>query len=108
MKERERGGVSSFQDALGEFLQSSGLARHMEAFPVFDAWNAAVGPDLARLARPVRFQRGELTVEVESAAHLHELTSFTGEGYRLAANQALEATQSSQPTIRRLSFKLKR
>jgi len=108
LNERQRGGVSSLQDALGEFLKASGIGSHLEVFPVFDAWLDAVGPDLAPFARPVRFQRGELTVEVESAAHLHELTSFTGEGFRVLANQKLATTTQPPKTIHKLSFKLKR
>ena len=111
MKERPRGGVSSLQDALGEFLQASGLGRHLELFPIFDAWNQAVGEELAALARPVKFHRGELTIEVESAAHLNELSSFTGEGFRVLANQTLAGNASKtgkRTTIQRLTFRLKR
>lgn len=90
-------------DAVKGFLQASGLAAHMRHWPVFEAWSDALGKDLARHARPVRFSAGELCVEVESAAHLHELQNFTGEDFRARANALL-----TKPQIRRVVFRLKR
>lgn len=91
------------QDALKFFMRDSGLSSHMRHWPVFEAWNDVLGKDLARRARPVRFQGGELCVEVESAAHLHELKNFTGEQYRALTNERL-----GKQEIRRLVFRLKR
>jgi hypothetical protein len=93
----------SMQDALGRFLRSSGLGPRLRGWPVFQAWIEAAGSELARHARPVRFERGELVVEVGSAAHYQELASFTGETYRQRANERLE-----RPEIRRIVFRLKR
>jgi Dna[CI] antecedent, DciA len=93
----------SMQDAVGRFLRASGLGARMRGWPVFQAWIDAAGPELARHARPVRFERGELVVEVVSAAHYQELASFTGEGYRQRANERL-----ARPEIRRIVFRLKR
>ena len=90
-------------DAVKSFLQASGLSAHMRHWPVFAAWSDALGKELARRARPVRFAAGELCVEVESATHLHELQNFTGEQYRARANALLE-----KPMIRRIVFRLKR
>ena len=75
----------------------------MRHVAVFQAWNAALGTALARRARPVRFERGELVVEVDSAAHYQELAAFTGEGFRERANEGL-----GEPSIRRVTFRLKR
>jgi len=91
------------QDALGRFLRASGLGPRMRSWPVFQAWIDAVGMELARHARPVRFERGELLVEVGSAVHYQELASFTGESYRQRANERL-----ARPEIRRIVFRLKR
>jgi len=99
----ERRGPASMQDALRGFLRDSGLAAHMRHWPVFEAWSHALGSELARSARPVRFTRGELCVEVESAAHLHELSNFSGERYREIANAKL-----GKPEIQRIVFRLKR
>lgn len=91
------------QDAMSRFLRASGLGAQMRSWPVFQAWIDAAGTDLARHARPVRFDRGELLVEVGSAAHYQELASFTGESYRERANGRLP-----RPEIRRIVFRLKR
>ena len=99
----DRRGVASMHDALESFLRESGISGRARHQPAFRAWNEAAGEELARRARPVRFARGELTVEVESAAHLHELTNFTGETLRASANQIL-----GKQEIRRVVFRLKR
>jgi len=95
--------VSSLGDAMRAFLAESGLATKLRDWPVLEAWSKAAGEQLARRARAVRFQDGELLVEVESAAHLQELKSFTGERYRRLANEHL-----GRESIRRVVFKLKR
>ena len=91
------------RDAIRSYLKESGLAPQLRDRPVFEAWTAAVGERLARRARPVRFRGGELLVEVESAAHMQELKSFTGEQFKGLANQRL-----GKQTIRRVVFQLKR
>jgi hypothetical protein len=55
----------------------------------------------------VRFDEGELVVEVSSAAHLNELKSFTGDAFRRQANERL-VKHGHRATIRRVVFKLKR
>jgi hypothetical protein len=94
-------------DAMRNFLESSGLARQMRQWPVFEAWSEALGRDLARRARGVHFARGELCVEVDSSAHLHELMNFTGEHYRELANARLRE-RAGKSEIQRLVFRLKR
>jgi hypothetical protein len=79
------------------------LSRRLKDAAVFDAWREAVGEDLAQRARAVGFARGELCVEVESAAHLHELRNYTGERFREAANRLL-----GEARILRLALRLKR
>jgi hypothetical protein len=49
----------------------------------------------------VRFQGGELVVEVGSSAHLQELKSFLGEQLRTEANRRLGAE-----TIQRVTFRI--
>lgn len=95
-----RRGLSSMQDALAEWMRASGLSRRRAESPVYAAFDGAAGADLARRARPVRFQRGTLTVEVDSAAHLHELEAFRGEELRAKANAIL-----GEERIRRIAFK---
>lgn len=98
-----RGGLHSAGDAVREFLRDSGLDARLRDWPVYEAWREVLGQDLSRRARAVDFRRGELVVEVESAAHLHELQSFTGEGYRRRTNQHL-----GREAVRKVTFRLKR
>ena len=94
---------TSIHDALAAYLHTTGLDTQLAQARVFKAWSAAVGEVLARRAKPVRFQGGELLVEVQSAPHLHELTNFTGERYRVLANKHLGAAR-----ITRVVFQLQR
>ena len=90
-------------DAMIAFLRASGLDSQLAQARVFRAWKEALGEPLAKRAQAVRFQKGELLVEVQSAAHLHELSNFTGERYRVLANQKLGAAR-----IMRVVFQLQR
>lgn len=94
---------TSIHDALNAYLRRSGLDTQIAQARVIGAWRAVVGEALAKRAQAVRFQRGELLVEVQSAAHLQELTQFTGERYRVLANQRL-----GDARIERVVFQLKR
>jgi hypothetical protein len=101
-QERKRA-PTSMQDALAAYLRDTGLGSKLAQARVLRAWHDAVGEPLAKRARAVRFQGGELLVEVQSAPHLHELTNFTGERYRVLANQKLGAQR-----IARVVFQLQR
>lgn len=85
------------------FLRDTGLSTKLEHAQVYRAWSDALGERLAARARPVRFQFGELTVEVESSTHLHELQNFTGESYRAEANRQL-----GNERIKKVLYHLKR
>jgi hypothetical protein len=89
--------------ALDGFLAASGLTERLRHAPVYRAWAEAVGVALGRHAHTVRFERGNLYVEVDSAAHLHELSNFAGEQFREIANARL-----GSELIRRVHFQLKR
>ncbi len=97
-----RNGVSSFQDSLSSFLRETGLTRRRVVPPVYTAFDTAAGPDLARRARPMRLSKGVLTVEVDSASHLHELQTFRGEELRQRVNEILGSAD-----VRRIAFKPK-
>jgi hypothetical protein len=102
-KSADRKGVASIDDAVKSFLRASGIGAKLGPWPVYQAFLEAAGAAFARRARPVRFARGELVVEVDSAAHLAELQSFLGAELRVKTNQILGAEN-----VRKLSFKLKR
>ncbi len=82
-------GPTGLGQALGAFLRDTGIGAQLRHARVFKAWADALGPRLASRAEAVRFQFGELTVEVQSAPLFHELQNFTGESFRRAANQRL-------------------
>lgn len=99
----DRGGITSIDAVLRAFVRTHGLSRTSVRDTAFLAWKDAVGDALNRRARPVRFDAGKLIVEVDSAAHLQELTNFTGEDLRLAAN-----ARAGKELIERVVFQLKR
>ncbi|MCA8979854.1 MAG: DUF721 domain-containing protein [Planctomycetes bacterium] len=87
---------------LDRFLSKSGIGRQLRQGEVLDAWRKVLGPRLSRRARAVRFLRGELVVQVDSATHLQELQNFTGEQYRHQANRLL-----GDERIKSVAFRLK-
>lgn len=100
---RRRGGTQSIAHVMKSVLRDSGLAEGLRRARIHDAWKRAVGEDLARHMTIVRFRRGELVIEVDSSAHLHELKNFTGDQFRRTANDNLGAAR-----IRRVVFQPKR
>jgi len=60
-------------DALGGFLQHSGLAGLMKHPELHEAWQKTVGTDIADHARVSRFQRGALEIAVDSSALLSDI-----------------------------------
>lgn len=91
-----------FTEVLDRFLNQSGIGKHLRQGQVLDAWRKVLGPRLSRRARAVRFLRGELVVQVDSATHLQELQNFTGEQYRQQANRLL-----GDERIKTVAFRLK-
>ena len=102
-RDLKRGGVAPVKDVLATWIKGSGLASKLRDAEAFRAWREALGASLAARAVPVRFDSGELTLEVRSAAHLHEFQNFSGEQYRRAANKKLGAER-----ITRVVFRLAR
>jgi len=90
-------------DALREFMRETGLGSRLRHARVYGAWSEALGERLRDRARPVRFQFGELTVEVQSAPHMQELQNFTGDQYRREANKLL-----GEEVIKKVLFRLQR
>jgi hypothetical protein len=98
-----RGGVAPLDAALKSFLRASGIGERLGPWATFQAFSQAAGPVFARHARAVRIARGELLVEVDSAAHLAELKGFRGEEIRARTNQIL-----GREEVRRIAFRLQR
>jgi hypothetical protein len=95
-------GPRPLDELIRSFLREGGLGTQGHSERIFRAWNEVVGQKMKASAKPVRFRSGELSVEVSSSALLYELRSFTGEGYRSAANDKL-----GQDTIRKITFRLR-
>jgi predicted nucleic acid-binding Zn ribbon protein len=94
-------GPAPLGPTLQRILAHAARAHRGSDHRVHQAWKQALGPELARSARPTGFHRGELRVEVDSSARLQELRSFTGEGFRAAANRIL-----GEESIRKVTYKV--
>jgi predicted nucleic acid-binding Zn ribbon protein len=55
-------------------LREMGLESGLRGWQALVEWPHAVGPQIARRSRAVRFQDGVLWVEVEGSVWLHQLT----------------------------------
>lgn len=102
LTERQRDPIA-LGEALKAFFKESGLARQVRDHDIHEAWTTSLGPRMAQRARSVLYRNGELVVEVQSAAHKHELEAFTAEQYRRKANQQLGSER-----IQRVTIKLKK
>ncbi len=64
-------------EVLRAFLETSGLANQLKHLEIYSAWEEVVGPAIARRTRIAGFTRHKLYVDVDSAAHLQELRTFS-------------------------------
>ncbi len=102
MERKDPSGPRPIRDAIHQFFRESGLRRPPTHANVFRAWTEAAGAPWKERAVPVAFRAGQLTVEVDSSVHLHELRNFRGEPLRGRANASL-----GQDLIRKVVFRLK-
>lgn len=98
----KRRGPSPLKEAIRGFLREHRLSERSQGNEVLTAWDGVLDPELRQHACAVRFQRGTLTVEVDSTVLLHDLKTFSGEAYRKKANDSLGATQ-----IKKVAYKLR-
>ncbi|MBT8224768.1 MAG: DUF721 domain-containing protein [Dactylosporangium sp.] len=68
---------------LGKLVKARGWQRPKAEATVFGAWERVVGAEIAAHSRPVKLDRGELTVEAESTAWATQLRLLSG---RMLAN----------------------
>ncbi len=87
---RSAGGERAIGEVIAEFLNVSGLRRRMRQGFLVEAWEAAVGADIARQARICDFRRNQLRVEVSSSSLLQELAGFRKAALLEALNGALD------------------
>ena len=64
--------------ALSELIALRGFARVRSENELDTAWKAIAGPELAGQTRPMQISRGVLTVFVQNAPLLSELSAFQG------------------------------
>ncbi len=94
--------MTSIQESINAALKHHKLTSVRRDASIYAAWRKAIGVKLAKHASAVRFQSGELVVEVDSSAHLHDLANFSGEKFRRRANRELGTER-----IERIVFKMK-
>lgn len=59
---------------LDRTIQRLGLSRRLQAHAAVEGWDRAVGPEIARRARPLHVSGRTLHVAVENSSWLHQLT----------------------------------
>lgn len=83
--------IASLDDVLSQLVRDKGLRRRGTESAAFDAWTEVAGEALARQTQPVRYVRGELTVEVAGPALLAELKGFKQPSLERALRTRLQA-----------------
>jgi predicted nucleic acid-binding Zn ribbon protein len=73
-KPRRGGGPVSMGAALRDLTHRLGIVRTLSEYDVLTSWDALVGEQIARVARPERFENGTLFVAVGSAPWRAELS----------------------------------
>ncbi len=71
---KKKDNIQSLGDALKQLVQSLGIENQIEQYKIFDVWNEAVGPQVAKVAQPERLVNGLLIVTVNNAPWRTELT----------------------------------
>jgi predicted nucleic acid-binding Zn ribbon protein len=70
-----RGGAPQLlAESLPKTLELLGVGAALEDARLFEEWDSAVGPEIARVARPHRRDAGTLIVHVKSSAWMNELS----------------------------------
>jgi predicted nucleic acid-binding Zn ribbon protein len=101
MTERKRKPIA-LADALGGFLEKSGLARRVEQATVVEQWPELVGPQIAGVTKALSITSdGTLFVAVSSHAWMTELS--------LMEPQLLRSVnaRTDQAPIRKIRFRLR-
>lgn len=66
--------TATLGSVLEALIKSLGIEKQIEQYKIFDAWNAVVGEQIAKVAQPERIQNGVLVVSVSNAPWRAELT----------------------------------
>jgi predicted nucleic acid-binding Zn ribbon protein len=63
-------------EILRDFLVAKGLSGPLKHLEIYSVWEEVVGPAVLRHTRIAGFAHHKLYVDVDSAAHMHELRTF--------------------------------
>jgi predicted nucleic acid-binding Zn ribbon protein len=63
---------------LGKLMKARGWQRAAAEATVFGEWERVVGEEVAAHSRPVKLEKGELTIEAESTAWATQLRMLAG------------------------------
>lgn len=70
------GGTERLDAILKRVLASTGMGRNSVVIQVSREWSRIAGAEVAQHTRPIGYNRGVLSVEVDSAAWHQELATF--------------------------------
>lgn len=85
-------GLQRLGEVLSDFFEAKGLTGRLKHLEVYSAWEEVVGPAMSPHTRIAGLAKHKLYVEVDSAAHLHELRTFH-------KKQLLQELQARVPSI---------
>ena len=75
---RGQGGFEPLADALGAFLDRSGIAESLDRLGALDEWAEVVGRRVSQVTRAVEVRGDTLVVAVLSSAWINELATIRG------------------------------
>lgn len=70
---RKKRKTESIGDCLPELLKAVESSYRDDGHRIWEIWDRAVGPELARRVHPTKFRNGKLTVAVEGASWLQQI-----------------------------------
>lgn len=94
------GGIKSLQELLPDVLKKTGALESVKQKKVSEAWQKVVGPERARSMRVLQLRGNVLVVEVDSAAQMMELKTFSSEQYKKKINESL-----GTPLVAKIQYK---
>lgn len=71
---KKKDNTASIGSVLDALLKTLGIEKQIDQYKIFDAWNAVVGEQVAKVAQPERLHNGVLIVTVTNAPWRAELT----------------------------------
>jgi predicted nucleic acid-binding Zn ribbon protein len=100
--EDRKASLTSLKEILDRMFKDGGLPFEIENARIWQVWEEAVGPAIARHARPIWIKQGLLRVGVSDPIWLQEL-SFQEAEIREKVNRAL-----TKKAVKRVEFRLEK